>query len=84
MTIQHYCQSCGMPMDEPKLLGSESDGTPSEDFCTYCYQKGQFTQDVTLEEMIEICVPHMIDAGMPETEARKLLNENLPQLSRWA
>ena len=52
-------------------------------FCTYCYQKGAFVQDVTLDEMIEICVPHLVDSGMPEKDARKLMANTLPNLSRW-
>ena len=81
---QHvYCQSCGMPITEAKLMGTKKDGGTTEEFCTYCYQKGKFTQDVTMEEMIETCVPHMVDSGMQETEARELLCTTLPNLARW-
>ncbi|WP_321415445.1 zinc ribbon domain-containing protein [uncultured Desulfobacter sp.] len=83
MNTQHFCQSCGMPVTEDSLKGTLEDGSPSDEFCTYCYQKGAFTQDVTMDEMIEICVPHLVDSGMPETDARKLMANTLPNLSRW-
>ncbi|WP_321495949.1 zinc ribbon domain-containing protein [uncultured Desulfobacter sp.] len=51
--------------------------------CTYCYQKGVFTRDVTINEMVEICVPHLVDSGMPEAGARKLMVNTLPNLTRW-
>jgi hypothetical protein len=34
--------------------------------------------------MIEVCVPFMIKEGMPESQARKLLSDQLPNLKRWA
>ena len=83
MDSQTYCQSCGMPITDSQLQGTTADGSKSEDYCTYCYQKGAFVQDVTMDEMVEICVPHMINAGMPEPEARTLLANTLPNLARW-
>ena len=83
MTPQSYCQSCSMPICKEELKGTRADGAPSDDFCTYCYQKGAFVQDVTMAQMIEICVPHMVNSGMPEKEARTLLETTLPNLARW-
>ena len=28
-----FCQSCGMPIDDPALRGTERGGTPSEHYC---------------------------------------------------
>lgn len=78
-----FCQSCGMPITEDPLKGTEKDGALTSEFCTYCYQKGAFTQNVTMEEMIEVCVPHMVDSGMAASEARALLENTLPNLARW-
>lgn len=83
MNTQIFCQSCGMPVTDNQLKGTQADGSPTDEFCTYCYQKGSFVQDVSMDEMIEICVPHMVDSGMPEKEARTLLASTLPNLSRW-
>ena len=78
-----YCQSCAMPLLED-LYGTNADGTPNEDYCKYCYANGAFTvPDITMERMIEICVPYMVEQGMEEESARYLLEEYLPKLKRW-
>ena len=48
-----YCQSCGMALTRDEERGTEADGSRSETYCVYCYQQGQFLQDVTMEEMAE-------------------------------
>ncbi|TWI76753.1 putative zinc ribbon protein [Desulfobotulus alkaliphilus] len=83
MTDQTFCQSCGMPITEDPLKGTEKNGAMTSEFCTYCYQEGSFTQDVTMEKMIEVCVPHMVASGMEEKAARALLEKTLPNLGRW-
>ena len=83
---EKYCQCCGMPMgNTDELDGTELDGSKSSDYCTYCYEKGKFTSNATMEEEIEICVPHMVGAnlGMSEDEARKMMKEFFPTLKRW-
>lgn len=79
-----FCQSCGMPMEDAALYGTEKDGSKTADYCTYCYQEGAFTSDVTLEGMIEECLPHMVESGMAEAEARGMMEQFLPTLKRWA
>lgn len=45
-----------MPMKhDPAGGGTNADGTKSEDYCSYCYQNGEFTFKGTLEEMQEFC-----------------------------
>ena len=34
------CQSCGMPIADDKLLGTNKDGSINKDYCKYCYQNG--------------------------------------------
>ena len=43
---QQFCQSCGMPLTDTNK-GTNSDGSLNNEYCSYCYQKGQFTQDFT-------------------------------------
>ncbi|HOQ06720.1 MAG TPA: zinc ribbon domain-containing protein [Clostridiales bacterium] len=81
-----YCQSCGMPMGATdELYGTNQDGTLNEDYCKYCYVNGAFTSDITMEEMIEECVPHVVSAnpGMSEDEARDMMKGFFPGLKRW-
>ncbi len=78
------CQSCGMPMPNEELFGTEKTGAKTDEYCTYCYQEGAFIGSTdTLEAMIEVCVPFMVKEGMPEEQARKILGESLPHLKRW-
>ena len=83
---ERYCQSCGMPMGQSdEMYGTDVDGGKSADYCKYCFEKGAFTNDCTMDEMIEICVPHMTSAhsSMSENEARKMMREFFPSLKRW-
>jgi len=81
---QKLCQSCGMPLNTEDLFGTNQDGTKNDDYCVYCFKDGKFTGNESLEEMIEICVPHMIEQGFEESQAREMLNNVLPNLKRWA
>ena len=78
------CQSCGMPMMKTEDFGTDINGSKNEEYCTYCFQNGKFTLDATLEQMIEKLVTMNDQMGMTEEEARKIANENLPKLKRWA
>ncbi|MDL2219021.1 zinc ribbon domain-containing protein [Ruminococcaceae bacterium OttesenSCG-928-O06] len=78
-----FCQSCAMPLDEEALHGTNADGTKNEDYCTYCYQNGAFTTEVTMQEMMDECLPHMVEGGMPEADAKAMMEEVFPHLKRW-
>ena len=81
---EKYCQSCGMPLKNAEDFGTNADGSKNEDYCSYCYEKGEFTKACTLQEMIDMCVPIMVkEDGMKEDEARKMMNELIPTLSFW-
>ena len=81
---EHYCQSCGMMFAAPGQHGHEADGSETEDFCRWCYEGGHYTDDVTMDEMIEDCAPRMAEAmGWTVDEAASLLGAVLPTLSRW-
>lgn len=80
-----YCQSCGMPMsDRDATYGKNANGTDNKDYCSYCYNHGKFTWDMTMDEMIEHCAPHMASAaGMTRDEARQIMKGFFPTLKRW-
>ena len=43
--INKNCQSCGMPLkQDPKGGGTNTDGTISTTYCSYCFEKGTFRQ----------------------------------------
>ena len=81
---ENICQSCGMKMSEGDF-GTNADGSTNKDYCKYCYADGGFIKEQTLEEMIESCIPFLIQDGdcKTEEEARELLQKELPSLKRW-
>ena len=79
------CQCCAMPMASDEVYGTNADGSKNDEYCKYCYVNGEMQFKGTMEEMIEICVPHMV-SGNPEMTAeaaRKIMAEVLPTLSYW-
>lgn len=83
---QKICQSCAMPMGEEKeVYGTNVDGSLNEDYCIYCYERGSYTSDCSMEEMIEFCIPHVVEAtpGMTVEAAKNRMNEYFPSLKRW-
>ncbi len=83
VALADVCQSCGMPMSRPDDYGTEKDGSPSKNYCAYCYKDGGFTADCTMEEMIEINLKYTPDIFKDVDAARKQLMEYLPTLERW-
>ena len=81
-----FCQSCGMPMNQPDLVGTDVDGSRSEQYCVYCYKDGEFTQpDATLKQMIEISAKGWSDQDPTVTyeQAKAQMEKVLPSLERW-
>ncbi len=83
-TDMKFCQSCGMPLTPETALGTEADGTPNGDYCSYCYQNGQFTGEMTMEQMIDFCVPFMVQnhPEISEEQAREQMRQFFPMLKR--
>ena len=82
-----FCQSCGVPIGGEIGFGTNADGSENKDYCSYCFVNGAFDPSVsTMEEMIVLCVPHVVEAGTcpDEASARAMLEEHLPKLKRWA
>lgn len=85
MPMSYYCQCCSMPMPKPDQHGTEADGSPSADFCRFCYDHGDFTAaGVTMDEFIEATAPIEAEAlGISRDEAVSLMATLLPHLKRW-
>ncbi len=82
--IQTFCQSCGMPMNDSELFGTEISGEKNDEYCRYCYDKGNFSQpNLTMEEMIDFCTSVLKEDGMEEEKAKTMLKNTIPFLKRW-
>lgn len=78
---QLICQCCGMPLEDD-LLGKNQDGTVNEDYCQWCYADGHYTYS-SMDELIDVCIPHMVREGFTEEQARAYMKEMLPKLDYW-
>ena len=78
---QLVCQCCGMPLQD-ELIGKNQDGTLNEDYCKWCYADGEYTYS-DMDELINICIPHMVKEGFSEEQARAYMKEMLPKLDYW-
>ena len=72
-----------MPLHSAELLGTEKDGSPSGEYCKYCYQNGEFTHpDLTLEEMTKRITNILDKENLPEDILEAAITR-LPDLKRW-
>ena len=79
-----FCQSCGMPLHKPEDFGTSAEGFRVNDYCAFCFGDGVFTEpSLTMRQMMEKCVPFMAEAGIPEVQARGLMEAIMPKLKRW-
>lgn len=83
-----FCQSCGMPLTN-EILGTNGDGTPNENYCIYCYKDGKFTQDMTMEQMIDHCaqfteeINKQSGQNLTKEQAKEMMRQFFPNLKRW-
>ena len=83
-----FCQSCGMPLS-PEVLGTNADGSKSDEYCIYCYKDGAFTGDFTMDQMIEFCSKFVDEfnkntgKSLTREEYKVELRKYFPTLKRW-
>lgn len=75
------CQCCGMPLEDA-IIGRDKDGVLNEAYCQWCYADGNYTYS-NMDDLIDICVPHMVTETFSEEQARSYMKELLPQLDYW-
>lgn len=83
-----FCQSCGMPLIANNK-GTNADGSCNEDYCMYCYKDGKFTQDMTMEQMIEHCAQFTDEINrnsgqnLTVKQMKEQMRQFFPHLKRW-
>ena len=78
---QLICQCCGMPLDD-SIIGKNKDGTLNENYCQWCYADGTYTYS-NMDDLIDVCVGHMVNENFSEEQARIYLKQTLPKLDYW-
>lgn len=73
-----------MPLGDG-FFGTEKNGSPTNEYCKFCYQEGIFVQpNLTVGAMIQMSIDNMVsELEMPEEKARQLAQEIIPKLKRW-
>ena len=80
-----------MPLrfDVEEYLGTNADHSCSDEYCYYCLKDGNYTVDISMNEMVDIWVKYTDKynwySGTDYTpqELKTLLNKRLPTLKRW-
>ncbi|MCR4962542.1 MAG: helix-turn-helix domain-containing protein [Firmicutes bacterium] len=78
---QLICQCCGMPLEDG-IIGRDKDGALNEDYCQWCYADGTYTYH-DMDDLIDVCVGHMVSENFSEEQARAYLKQTLPKLDYW-
>ena len=72
------CESCGMPLDE------KSTSQKDKRYCIYC-QNQETGELATYEQVYDGSVQAAVSMmGMTEEAAKKMADDMLPKLPRWA
>ena len=78
-----------MPLNVSEDFGTNSDQSKNDEYCTYCFKNGEFTEDITMDEMIEHCVQYLDDFNkdteqkLTKEQAVAQMKEYFPTLKRW-
>lgn len=89
MKEMNFCQSCGAPMETEEMKGTNKDQSKSQEYCTYCFKDGAFTQEMTMDEMINLNLQYVdewnkgSDKKYTAEEIKQQLEQFLPTLKRW-
>lgn len=78
---QLICQCCGMPLED-EIVSHDSDGCLNEDYCKWCYADGTYTYS-DMDNLIDVCVEHMVNENFTEEQVRSYMKELLPTLDYW-
>jgi ABC-type lipoprotein export system ATPase subunit len=78
-----------MNLNNIEDFGTNTDDSINTDYCGYCFQKGHFSQERTLDEMVESNLKYLkeynAETGSTFTteQARTELKQFLATLKRW-
>lgn len=77
------CQSCGMPLRNTEVRGTEKNLETSPMYCRHCYQEGEFTQkEITVDGMKVFVKEKCNEMGVPSFLTGMFV-KNIHKLERW-
>jgi len=86
MKLDKFCQSCHIPKNsEMYKVSTEKDGSENPNYCSYCYEHGEFTQqDIikTAKDMQEMVKRQLKKQGIGKVK-RWFYTVGIPRLGRW-
>jgi hypothetical protein len=72
-----------MPLYEDAIIGKDADGCFNEEYCKWCYSKGEFVYD-SMQNLMDFLVPTMATHyHLEEADVQAWLDESLPKLNHW-
>ncbi len=81
--MNNICQSCGDNLLTDNL-GTNVDGSSSFTYCINCFANGEFTEDLTLEELVKgILDEYEENEAVSKEELYQYAVKFLPTLTRW-
>lgn len=71
---------------DPGFYGTNENGSENTVYCTFCFQKGVFTEpELTLQGMVDKSISHMTRVlQFSDEKAKELAWAVIPKLARWA
>ena len=78
---QLICQCCGMPLED-SIISIGTDGFFNEEYCKWCYADGEYMYS-DMDDLIDVCVKHMVSEEHSEEVVRAYLKTTLPKLDYW-
>lgn len=75
-----YCESCGKNFNPIIIHGTNEDGTKSNHFCQWCYDKGKF---VEVELTQQTVLDRIIQKNSPSPQELKKITKRIMALERW-
>jgi hypothetical protein len=71
-----------MPVRTAEEFGTDKDGSRNQDYCVHCFKNGDFTSDLTLDEMIALNVQHL-DLYSQDAEVKVTEKQAVEQLKQY-
>ena len=70
-----------MPLEDT-IIGRDKDGSLNEVYCKWCSADGTYTYS-SMDDLIDVCVSHMVNENFSEEQARSYMKQLLPTLDYW-